>query len=130
MTRWKMLWRIMTEIDVIYIEDDDIEAELFSLGLSTRGINVLHLADVEPHSLHVLQKAPYDAARAIFIDFWIGVVSGLDVARALRENGDQRPFFLLTAGENPNPKLLKQLNMIYLQKPANFSKVASAISAL
>ena len=120
----------MTEIDVIYIEDDDIEAELFSLGLSTRGVNVLHLPDAEPNSLHLLQKAPYATARAIFIDFWIGVTSGLDVARSLRENGDIRPFFLLTAGENPNPNLLKQLNITYLQKPANFNKVATAINAL
>ena len=120
----------MTEIDVIYIEDDDIEAELFSLGLSTRGVNVLHLPDAEPTSLQTLQKAPYATARAIFIDFWIGVTSGLDVAKSLRENGDSRPFFLLTAGENPDPGLLKQLNITYLQKPANFNKVASAISAL
>ena len=120
----------MTEVDVVYIEDDDIEAELFSLGLSTRGVNVLHLPDAEPDSLHMLQKAPYANARAIFIDFWIGVTSGLDVAKSLRENGDSRPFFLLTAGENPDPSLLKQLNITYLQKPANFNKVASAISAL
>ncbi len=120
----------MTEIDVIYIEDDDIEAELFSLGLSTRGVNVLHIPDAEPKSLYLLKNAPYATARAIFIDFWIGVTSGLDVAKSLRENGDTRPFFLLTAGENPNPVLLKQLNITYLQKPANFNKVATAISAL
>ncbi len=120
----------MTEIDVVYIEDDDIEAELFSLGLSTRGVNVLHIPDAEPNSLYLLQKAPYATARAIFIDFWIGVVSGLDVAKWLRENGDSRPFFLLTAGENPDPNMLKQLNITYLQKPANYNKVANAISAL
>jgi len=120
----------MTEIDVVYIEDDDIEAELFTLGLSTRGVNVLHIPDAEPNSLYRLQEAPYVNARAIFIDFWIGVVSGLDVAKWLRENGDSRPFFLLTAGENPDPNMLKQLNIIYLQKPANYNKVASAISAL
>jgi len=120
----------MTEIDVVYIEDDEIEAELFSLGLSTRGVNVLHLPDAEPTSLQTLQKAPYATARAIFIDFWIGVTSGLDVAKTLRENGDIRPFFLLTAGENPDPVLLKQLNITYLQKPANFNKVASTIAAL
>jgi len=120
----------MTEIDVVYIEDDDIEAELFSLGLSSRGVNVLHIPDAEPNSLHLLQIAPYATARAIFIDFWIGVVSGLDVAKWLRESGDTRPFFLLTAGENPDPNMLKQLNITYLQKPANYNKVASAISAL
>ena len=120
----------MAEIDVVYIEDDDIEAELFSLGLSTRGVNVLHIPDAQPNSLQLLQKAPYATARAIFIDFWIGVVSGLDIAKTLREHGDKRPFFLLTAGENPNPNLLKQLNITYLQKPANFNKIASAVVAL
>ncbi len=120
----------MAEIDVVYIEDDDIEAELFSLGLSTRGVNVLHIPDAEPTSLQLLQNAPYATARAIFIDFWIGVVSGLDVAKWLRENGDSRPFFLLTAGENPDPNMLKQLNITFLQKPANYNKIASAISAL
>ncbi len=120
----------MTEIDVIYIEDDDIEAELFTLGLSTRGVNVLHIPDAEPHSLSLLQKPNYRTARAVFIDFWIGVVNGVDVARTLRESGDNRPFFLLTAGENPDPALLKQLNLTYVQKPANYNKVASAIAAL
>ena len=120
----------MTQFDVVYIEDDEIEAELFSLGLSTRGVNVLHIPDAEPKSLQLLQKSPYDAASAIFIDFWIGVVSGLDVAKSLRESGDTRPFFLLTAGENPNPTALKQLNITYLQKPANFNKIASTIATL
>lgn len=120
----------MTEIDVIYIEDDDIEAELFTMGLSTRGINVLHIPDAQPDSLMLLQNPAYATAKAIFIDFWIGVVSGLDVAKALRENGDTRPFFLLTAGENPNPQILKQLNITYLQKPANYNKIASAVTAL
>ena len=120
----------MADIDVVYIEDDEIEAELFSLGLSSRGVNVLHIPDAEPNSLHLLQQPPYVNARAIFIDFWIGVVSGLDVAQSLRQSGDTRPFFLLTAGENPNPNLLKQLNITYLQKPANYNKVASAVAAL
>ena len=120
----------MPQIDVVYIEDDEIEAELFGLGLSTRGVNVLHLPDAEPHSLQQLKTTPYSTARAIFIDFWIGVTSGLDVAKSLREDGDKRPFFLLTAGENPDPVLLKQLNITYLQKPANFNKVASAVAAL
>lgn len=120
----------MADIDIVYIEDDEIEAELFSLGLSTHGVRVLHLANVEPNNLQPLQSEPYAAARAVFIDYWIGVVSGLDVARALREKGDRRPFFLLTAGENPNPPLLKQLNILYVQKPVNFTKIAGVIVAL
>lgn len=115
-------------IDVIYIEDDDIEAELFTLGLSSRGVKVLHIPDAEPASLKLLNHPDFRAAQAIFIDFWIGVTSGLDVARSLREQGDNRPFFLLTAGENPNPSLLKQLNITYVQKPANYNKLVHALT--
>ena len=116
-------------IDVIYIEDDDIEAELFTLGLSSRGVKVLHVPDAEPTSLNMLNYPEYKAAQAIVIDFWIGVTSGLDVARVLREQGDTRPFFLLTAGENPNPVLLKQLNITYVQKPANYNKLVQALTS-
>lgn len=117
-------------IDIVYIEDDHTEAELFSLGMSTRGINVLHVPDTELNSLSALVSSTYASARAVFIDMWIGVTSGLDIARTLREQGDSRPFFLLTAGENPDPNSLKQLNVVYLQKPANFNKVATMVAAL
>lgn len=117
-------------MDVIYIEDDDMEAELFTLGLSSRGVNVLHIPDAQPESLALVNSRDYAAAKAVFIDFWIGVVNGVDVARNLRDKGDVRPFFLLTAGENPNPQVLKQLNMIYIQKPANYNKIATTIMSL
>ncbi|MBL8118019.1 MAG: response regulator [Anaerolineae bacterium] len=117
----------MNTIDVIYIEDDEIEAELFTLGLSTRGVNVLVVSDGDIQSLN---DPAYQAAKAVFIDFWIGVTNGLDVARALRDRGDNRPFFLLTAGENPNPALLRELNITYLQKPASYGKIAETLSNL
>jgi DNA-binding response OmpR family regulator len=117
-------------INIIYIEDDSIEAELFTLGMSTRGINVLHVPDTEPHSLNALKMPHFASARAVFIDMWIGATSGVDIARTLREQGDIRPFFLLTAGENPDPPVLQQLNVVYLQKPANFNKVAKIVAGL
>ncbi|MEZ4668393.1 MAG: response regulator [Anaerolineae bacterium] len=115
-------------IDVIYIEDDDIEAELFTLGLSSRGVHVLHVPDTEPGSLNMLNQPEFRAAQAVFIDFWIGVTSGLDIARTLREQGDGRPFFLLTAGENPDPAELKLLNITYVQKPANYNKLVHMLT--
>jgi ActR/RegA family two-component response regulator len=90
----------------------------------------LHVADAEPDSLDALQTSHFAHASAIFIDMWIGISSGVDVARQLREQGDLRPFFLLTAGENPAPDMLKQLNVVYLQKPANFNKVAKLVTSL
>lgn len=117
----------MNVVPVIYIEDDETEALLFKLGLTSRGIHVLHIPDSSPESLKSLENDEFQQARAVFFDLWVGVVNGVDLARLLREHGDNRPFFLLTAGENPNPQALEELNLIYLRKPPEFPKLAEII---
>lgn len=119
---------IMTE--VVYVEDDEIEALLFQIALRTRGINVLHISDISLDTFQQLQTPPYDLAQVIFFDLWIRTLSGIDLARALRDTGDTRPFFLVTAANNPNPVLLEQFNIGYLQKPLDFDDVASRIRSL
>jgi DNA-binding response OmpR family regulator len=120
----------MDTVPVIYIEDDETEALLFKLGLNPRGIDVLHIPDSSADSLQILETEAYQHARAIFFDLWVGIVNGVDLARTLREQGDHRPFYLLTAGENPNPKALQELELTYLRKPPEFPKLAEAIHAL
>ena len=117
--------------DVIYIEDEETAGLIFKIGLSTQNINVLHIPDAEPQSLALLKTAEYQSAKAIFFDLWIGGASGVDLAASLRDAGDMRPFFLLTAGENPNSARLKQINLTYLRKPVvDFKKLADTIRAL
>ena len=121
----------MDIVDIIYIEDEDTIALIFKLGLTPYHINVLHLPDIQPENLALLDTPPYQTARALFFDLWVNGVSGLDLAQQLREKGDQRPFFLLTAGENPDSNILKQINMTFIQKPVgNFRKLAEMIRAL
>ncbi len=109
-------------MDILYIEDDEIEAQIFGLGLNKRGINVIHIPNMDSDHLNELDD--YSQARAIFFDMFIGAVNGMELARILRQRGDQRPFFLITAGENPNPDLLDNLNISYLRKPIDFNSVA------
>ncbi len=116
--------------DVLYIEDDDTQALLFQLGLSTRGINVLIIPDVTTDGRLILETPAYQAARALFVDLWIRTVSGIELARSLRAAGDIRPIFLVTAANNPNPSLLKQLDIGFLQKPLNFDQVAALIHSV
>ena len=75
-------------IRVIYIEDDDMEAMLFKLGLEKRGIEVLHLPGATVESLATLQQPEYLAAKAIFMDMWVGVVNGMELASMLRKRGN------------------------------------------
>jgi DNA-binding response OmpR family regulator len=113
--------------NIIYIEDDEIEAQIFGLGLSKRGINVLHIPDMDRDHLGELNQPHYQEAYAIFFDMFIGAVNGMELARTMREQGDERPFFLITAGENPNPDLLTDLNITYLRKPIDFNAIARSI---
>lgn len=115
---------------VIYIEDDETEALLFRLGLGARGIEVLHIPDTQSDSLLILETPEYQAAVAVFVDLWVGRLNGIELAQLLRGRGDKRPIFLLTAGENPNPQMLHELNVTYLQKPANFTDLAAMIKKL
>lgn len=120
----------MNALGVIYIEDEEIEASLFQLGLSSRGINVLHIPDTQPESLALLDTPEYQAASAVFIDMWVGAMNGIELAESLRNAGDQRPIFLLTAGPNPNPAALRALSVTYLEKPPDFAKVAATVKSL
>jgi DNA-binding response OmpR family regulator len=117
-------------MDIIYIEDDEIEAQIFGLGLSKRGIHVLHIPNLDNEHLDDLDAPDYRQARAVFFDMFIGAVNGMELARLLRERGDNRPFFLITAGENPNPDMLDQINMTYLRKPIDFKTVANSLQAI
>ncbi|MBI5666715.1 MAG: hypothetical protein HZC41_01800 [Chloroflexi bacterium] len=112
---------------VIYVEDDETEALLFQIGLNARGIHVYPIPEISLHSVHSLLSAPYDQAQVVFFDLWIRTTSGIDVGRALRDAGDTRPFVLVTAANNPNPALLKQLGIQFLQKPLDFDAVAAFV---
>jgi DNA-binding response OmpR family regulator len=120
----------MSEVAVIYIEDDEDEAFLFQVGLKPRGIKVLHVPDSRPESLNQFSDEEFKHARAVFIDLWVGVMNGIELARVLREWGDQRPLYLLTSGENPDPNLLQQLGLNYMRKPPDFPKLAKLILSL
>lgn len=120
----------MDEIEIIYIEDDILEAELFTMGMEPRGVQVVHFSDADDHTLRLLNTPPYQSARAIFIDLWIGVVNGIEVARILRQRGDIRPMFLLTAGQRPDRATLESLNLMYFQKPVDYKLLSGLINSL
>lgn len=120
----------MGEFTVIYVEDDETETFLFNLGLTSRGIDVLPIGDARPQTLALMDTPDYHAARAVFLDLWLAGVNGIDLAQHLRSQGDLRPFFLLTAGENPDVERLRQLGITYLRKPADYDKIANLVRAL
>jgi len=117
----------MDPIDVIYFEDDDIESQIMQLGMRKWGINILHVPGMTAHTMQDMADARYQAAHAILFDAVLAGINGLDVAQQLRERGDNRVFFIITAGQNPNSNMLKQLEIGFLQKPVDFAYLAQLI---
>jgi DNA-binding response OmpR family regulator len=111
-------------VDIIYVEDDDQEAFIMRIGMRRQGINVIHVPEITVETIADLQSPPYAEASAVIFDAILARESGVNLARRLRAHGDQRPILLLTAGENPDPSLLKSLDIQYIRKPANFEQLA------
>ena len=120
----------MDTLETIYVEDDEQEAFIMRVGMRRQGVSVLHVPDVTVATITRLREAPYDQAAAIIFDSILVGQSGVELAQQLRASGDERPIFLLTAGENPNPELLQQQNIRYLRKPPHFENLARTIREL
>lgn len=114
----------MQPIDVIYVEDDDQEAFVLTMGMRVQQVTIHHLAQLDLSEIDRLLTPPYAAMHAVMFDAMLAGVSGVELAAALREAGDTRPIFLLTAAENPDPSRLKRLNIGYIRKPIDFADFA------
>jgi DNA-binding response OmpR family regulator len=117
----------MDTLEAIYIEDDEQEAFIMRVGMRRQGIKVTHVPDISVDTIHDLQAPPYQNAVAVIFDAILTGTSGVTLARALRTSGDNRLIVLLTAGENPDPDLLKRYNIYYLRKPPKFEQLAAMI---
>lgn len=117
----------MEVINIIYINDDNLEADIARLHLQRHYINVLHIQDSSPQGLAVMNTPEYQTAKAVMIDMYLAGYYGPEVARHLRDNGDTRPFFLVTSGERPERALLEELNLTFVQTPPNFANLAKMI---
>ena len=117
----------MDNLEVIYVEDDEQEAFIMTVGMRRQGIRIVHVPDINLDSVAQLQQPPIAHATAIIFDALLAGESGVELARKLRNLGDQRLIFLLTAAENPDPVLLRALNIRYMRKPPDYAVLARAI---
>ena len=117
----------MTTIDAVYVEDDEQEALIMRLSMRRHGVNIAHVAQLTLDTVERLRQPPHDAAAALIFDARLRGQSGLELARALRAAGDTRPLALVTAGDNPDPDLLRALNIQFFSKPLDYAALAAAL---
>ncbi len=120
----------MNVLDVIYVEDDEQEALIMKIGMRRFEINILHIPFITVDTLSKLGEPPYQTAVAVLFDEMLAGESGIKLSRTLRDNGDERLIFLLTAGENPDPALLTTQTILFRRKPVDFEELATTIRKL
>lgn len=101
------------------------------VALEHFGIHVHHIPQITVDQIDTLNTPPYSQARVLFIDtILFNGDSGLEIARALRENGDTRVIYLVSAGQGPDPATLDALQIRFMMKPFKFDHLAAEIQSL
>lgn len=100
------------------------------VSLRRLGINILHVASLNEDQVSQLLNPPYHTAAALLFDEMLGGDSGLKMAYTLRQLGDPRPIFLLTAGDNPDAKQMDVNHIHFRRKPVDTEELAETIKKL
>src|SRR5688572_12250321 len=114
-------------IRVIYVEDSHLHAALLTAGLSVYGIEVMHLPNGDESLFEALSDNKYDVAEAIILDVHIGELSGLQIARRLRANGDSRPILVISSDDKPSNSELMAVQGMFISKPFHFEQISNTI---
>lgn len=89
---------------ILVVDDDAMAAEMTSAVLEDLGHDIVTAED----GIDAAHKLNADAAIALIVsDMNMPMVSGIDLFRELREQGNQLPFILLT-GDEPAPLLAQE----------------------
>jgi CheY-like chemotaxis protein len=127
----KMLNNTMQEtVKIAYVEDEPSIAQLLVSGLGLFGIEV---KPVFMSAEDLLNKADGEELAEVdlfFFDIRLPKMTGLELAKKLRERGEKRPFVLVSAWPAPSPESLDKIGAKFLPKPFDFPDVIQTIQKL
>src|SRR5262249_149315 len=109
-------------------EDEKGMAQILKRGLEEEGYHVLLAADGAT-ALQIVRRQNIDL---LVLDVMLPVRSGLEVARELRDAGQETPILMLTARDSV-PDIVRGLDAgadDYLTKPFSFEVLLARIRAL
>ncbi|HLJ46620.1 MAG TPA: response regulator transcription factor [Bryobacteraceae bacterium] len=115
-------------MQILVVEDERRMADLLKRGLEEEGHAVV-VSGRGPEALSIARTHPFDA---IVLDVMLPGMSGLDVARRLRESHVQTPILMLTARDGIDDVVqgLDHGADDYVTKPFSFEILLARIRAL
>ncbi len=121
---------IPSELDVLYAEDNEVNAELVRQIISLRPAVTLRIAE---DGRAALQMARARAPDLMLIDMNLGDMTGLELARALRGSPETRDVELVALSADALPEQIDTAMKCgfrdYLTKPVNFGKLLHLLDA-
>ncbi len=112
---------------VLLIEDDVKLLQNIKMGLKQQGFRVDTAKDGE-EGLYLAQNNKYDV---LIVDWMLPKLSGLDLIKQLRKEGNRTPVLILTAKSDIEDKVEGlQVADDYLTKPFDFAELIARIKAL
>jgi DNA-binding response OmpR family regulator len=113
---------------ILVVEDDPTIGRFVELELEHSGYVVTRVTDGEA-ALGIVREAPPDL---VILDLMLPGVDGLDVARTMRDEGDEMPILMLTARSETQDVVLgfDAGADDYLRKPFEIPELLSRVRAL
>lgn len=120
----------LKNITIAYVEDEPSIAQLLVSGLGLFGIVVRPIYMSGEALLNNLNQQEFDEANILFFDIRLPQMTGVELAKELRNRGEERPFVLVSAWPPPSAETLKQINAQFLPKPFDFPHLVHTIQDL
>ena len=117
-------------VKITYVEDEPSIAQLLVSGLGLFGIEVRPVYMSAEELLKNTHSPNFIEADLFFFDIRLPKMTGVDLARELRKQGEQRPFVLVSAWPSPSQEELTALQAEFLPKPFDFPDVIGTIQKL
>lgn len=117
-------------LHVLFVEDISSIAQVMVVGLDFFGITVNPVFRTGEQFLERYNDPDIANIDMFIFDIRLPKLSGVDIARRLREMGDTRPIALVSAWAPPTNEDLAALNVVYMSKPFNIRELAGRIREL
>lgn len=115
---------------VLYVEDEPSLTELLRTGLGLFGMIVSPIYCSAEELLSKIGSPEFAEADVLFLDIRLPGLTGLELAKHLRTDGEARPIVIVSAYNRPDGDVLEEIHAVFQPKPFDFDEIVHTIQSL
>jgi DNA-binding response OmpR family regulator len=118
------------KVVVLYVEDEPNLAELLRAGLGMFGMIVSPIYCSAEELLGKISSTEFTAADIMVLDIRLPGLTGLELAKRLRDQSEKRPIVIVSAFNRPDQSVLDEIGATFQPKPFDFQAIVHTIQTL